>query len=284
MKNKPLVTIAIPVYNAEPYLCNAIQSVINQTYKEWILYLVNDGSTDSSLAIMQEFANNDSRIIIVNDGENKGLIDRLNQSIKMANTKYYARMDADDIMSVNRIKEQIHYMELHPEVDVLGSSAMLIDDKNRIVGSYLKSGEVQSFIHPSVIGKTSWFKDNPYCQWAHRAEDFELWSRTLSKSVFWSLDKPLLFYREFGVPVTKKYIDTQKTLLKIYYHYRDYDKSMIWFLKNSFASICKIIAYCIFDFFGDTKILLRMRRRLPVDLDKSLGEKDLLESIITNNI
>lgn len=283
MENK-LVTIAIPIYNAELYLHDAIQSVVNQTYKEWILYLVNDGSTDTSLSIIQKFAEKDSRIIVINDGRNKGLIARLNQSIEITNTKYYVRMDADDIMSVNRIEEQVCYMESHPEVDVLGSSAMLIDDKNHIVGSYLNCGKVQSFIHPSIIGKTEWFKKNPYSQWAHRAEDYELWCRTFTKSVFWSLDKPLLFYREFGVPVTKKYIQTQKTLLKIYYRYKNYDKSFVWFFFNCIITSCKIILYYIFDFCGSTNFLLRMRRRLAVDSSKLLSDKDLIESIKLNHI
>ena len=93
-----LVTIAIPVYNGESYLRDAIQSVVNQTFQDWELYLINDGSTDNSLAIMQEYALNDIRIKVIDDGQNKGLVTRLNQSIETAIGKYYARMDADDIM------------------------------------------------------------------------------------------------------------------------------------------------------------------------------------------
>ena len=96
----PLVTIAIPVYNGMPYLRDTIQSVVNQTYSDWELYLINDGSTDDSLTIMQSFAMCDSRIHIISDGENHGLILRLNQSVSMCDTKYYARMDADDIMYI----------------------------------------------------------------------------------------------------------------------------------------------------------------------------------------
>lgn len=104
-----LVTITIPIYNAMSYLKDSIQSVINQTYKDWILYLINDGSSDDSLAVMREFAEKDSRIKIIDDGLNRGLIERLNGSIAMCETKYYARMDADDIMYVTRIEEQVNF-------------------------------------------------------------------------------------------------------------------------------------------------------------------------------
>ena len=274
-----MVTISIPIYNAENYLRDTIQSVINQTYKDWILYLMNDGSTDGTLFIMEEFALKDSRIRIIDDGKNMGLIARLNQSIQMTDTKYYARMDADDIMYITRIEEQVKYLESHPDIDVLGSSIMTIDKDNNIVGSGMSTGKVNGFVHPTVMGKTSWFKANPYCDWAVRAEDFELWSRTSTKSNFWALDKPLLFYREFGVPTTKKYIQSQKTLLKIYAHYNSYKKPFFGFIKNSLITILKIIAYQLFDLFGRTDILVQKRNRKPLSYDKCLSKDDLMKSI-----
>ena len=105
------VTIAIPVYNGESYLRDAIQSVVNQTFQDWELYLVNDGSTDGSLAIMQEYALRDIRIKVIDDGQNKGLVTRLNQSIEIAVGKYYARMDADDINDFNRFEKEVEYLE-----------------------------------------------------------------------------------------------------------------------------------------------------------------------------
>ena len=81
------VTIAIPIYNAESYLSFAIQSVVNQTYKNWELLLMEDGSTDSSVEIARLYAEKDERIRVIEDGVNRGLIYRLNESIKMANGK-----------------------------------------------------------------------------------------------------------------------------------------------------------------------------------------------------
>ncbi len=263
-----LVTIAIPIYNAERYLRDAIQSVINQTYKDWILYLINDGSSDQSISIMQEFVMNDSRIKIINDGLNKGLVTRLNQSIELTETKYYARMDADDIMSIYRIEEQVKFLEENPDVDVCGTSIMTINSNNIIIGSGFCEGATTGFIHPTVMGKTKWFKSHLYADWAVRAEDFELWMRTSKMSNFYAIGKPLLFYREFGVPIFSKYYATQKTLLRIYANYKTYDKSIFWSIKNSIQTIAKIIisAFLTLCKKTDAMISLRRRKHLPKSL------------------
>lgn len=279
---KHLVTIAIPIYNAEKFLRYSIQSVLNQTYNEWILYLINDGSTDDSLSIMQEFAEKDSRIIVVNDGFNRGLIARLNQSIDLCISKYYARMDADDIMCITRIEEQVKFLEEHPEVDVCGTSIMTIDSDNNIIGSGLSEGKVSGFVHPTVMGKTSWFKANPYIYWALRAEDFELWSRTAKYSNFYAIGKPLLFYREFGIPTFKKYYLSQKTIIKIASKYKQYNKSFSWFIRNSLLASAKILINFFLTIIRREYILISMRRRKPVDSRLILNERDLSAAIMKN--
>lgn len=277
---EPLVTIAIPIYNAEEYLAFAIQSVINQTYKDWVLLLMCDGSTDRSTAIANEFAKKDSRIKVVDDGINRGLIYRLNQSVQMTTSKYYARMDADDIMYITRIEEQVRYMEEHTDVDVLGASMMIIDNKNNILDSEYKVGEFVKFIHPTVMGKASWFKANSYSDWALRAEDFELWHRTVSKSNFYEMGKPLLFYREFGVPTFHKYYLSQVTLLKIFRRYKTYNKSFSWFVSNTIKTYLKIIAYYVFDKIGRLDYLIGKRKRKSVPAEMQLTMDDLMKSIM----
>lgn len=278
---EPLVTIAIPIYNAGPYLAYCIQSVINQTYKNWKLLLVCDGSTDNSTIIANEFANKDSRIEVVDDGVNRGLIYRLNQSIQMSSTKYYARMDADDIMYVTRIEEQVHYMEEHPEVDVVGTSIMTIDNENNIVGSGFNEGIVSGFIHPTVMGRTEWFKTNPYSDWAQRAEDYELWTRTCSKSTFRAIGKSLLFYREFGIPTFNKYYLSQLTLLKVFSRYRSYGKPFSWFFSNMIRTYLKIIVYYLFEKIGKLDYLVGKRNRVPVPKELRLSKVELETSILS---
>lgn len=279
IENEVLVTIAIPIYNAEAYLAYAIQSVINQTYKNWELLLMCDGSSDNSTTIAAAYAKKDNRIKLVDDMTNKGLIYRLNQSIAMAKGKYYARMDADDIMVVSRIEEQVTFLDAHPEVDVCGASIMTIDNVNRIVGSGFNEGKVNGFFHPTVMGRTSWFKSNPYADWALRAEDFELWSRTSSVSNFYAIGKPLLFYREFGIPTFRKYYLSQRTLLKIFRRYQHYSKSFSWFITNTIKTCSKILVYAIFATVGKSDYLISRRRRQPIPKKLWLTDADIIKSI-----
>lgn len=275
----PLVTIAIPIYNAERFLIDAVQSCINQTYRNWELLLMCDGSTDNSVAIANAMAAKDNRIRVVDDGENKGLIYRLKQSINLAKGEFYARMDADDIMYTTRIAEQVEFLENHSDIDLVGSSIMTIDAQNNIVGSGYYNGIVYSFVHPSVMGKTMWFKNNLYAQWPTRAEDKELWLRTSSTSNFYAIGRPLLFYREFGVPTFQKYYATQKTLLRIYANYKRYNKSLLWCIKNYTFTISKIICSALLALFGMDELVVKMRSRRPVPSDMLLTSDDLTKSI-----
>lgn len=278
-KNDILVTIAIPIYNAKDYIGYAIQSAINQTYSNWELLLMEDGSNDGSDLIAKSYSIKDSRIKFVSDGLNKGLIYRLNQSINMASGKYYARMDADDIMHVTRIEEEVAYLKSHPEVDVCGSSIMTIDNNNNIIGSGHSEGYVMGFIHPTVMGRTEWFKNNPYSNWALRAEDFELWIRASSTSRFYAIGKPLLFYREFGIPTFHKYYLTQRSLLKIFRRYKVYNKTFFWFFSNSIKTYCKVFIYAFFATIGKLDLLIFKRGRRPLPQRLWLTNTDLGKAI-----
>lgn len=273
------VTIAIPIYNAGSYLADAIQSVVNQTFVHWKLLLLCDGCTDNSYSIAKKFADADNRIEVIDEDVNKGLIYRLNQSVRMTTTKYYARMDADDVMSITRLEEEFNFLEANPEVDVVGSSIMSIDNNNNIIGSAYSCGIVSSFIHPTVMGKSEWFKANPYADWALRAEDYELWLRVARISQFQAIGKPLLFYREFGVPTFRKYFLSQLTLLKIFRNYRTYQKPYMWCLANSIMTIIKIVIYFIFNIFGKVDYLVSKRRRSQVPIDMWLSNSDLEKAI-----
>ena len=202
----------------------------------------------------------------------------------LVDSKYYARMDADDIMYVTRIEEQVSFLESHPDIDVLGCSIMTIDNNNLIVGSGSSYGKVSGFVHPTVMGKTQWFKNNQYRKWALRAEDAELWCRTSSTSHFWSLEKPLLFYREFGVPTLKKTLQSLFTLLKIYSNYSEYGQTIKWFLKNSIQVIMKMFVYVLFAIIGKMEYCIRLRKRKPISKDKLLTDNDLIASIKPKNV
>ena len=238
-----LLTIAIPFYNAEIYLELAIKSVLYQTYSHWILLLVDDGSVDNSIEIAKKYELLDSRIKVYSDGKNKNLPYRLNQIAKLTKTKYLARMDADDIMHPERIERQLDILEKNLKIDVLGTNAYSIDENNNILGVRLKLDkdnnellDTKSFIHPSIMAKTTWFKNNPYDEKALRIEDAELWYRTSSKSCFKVYTEPLLFYREFSSKYYKKYFGGYKSMILFGVDAKDIKwifKGSLEFLKGS---------------------------------------------------
>ncbi|MFC3862723.1 glycosyltransferase [Deinococcus antarcticus] len=206
MKSEPLITVAIPVFNGEQYIEMAVVSVLNQTYGNLEILLLDDGSTDRSLEIIKQF--HDSRIRVISDGKNQGLTYRLNETVRMARGEVYARMDADDLMVNTRLERQLEYLLNHPECDVVGSVAYVIDGGNKLTGirggnpfmeqgftSILRRG---GFMHPTVTGRTAWFRAHPYDTDAERCEDIELWLRTADESHFAQIEEPLLFYREVG--------------------------------------------------------------------------------------
>ena len=211
------VSIGIPFYNAQDFLEQAILSVLNQDYKSFELLLIDDGSTDKSLDIAYLFQ--DERIKVIHDGLNKGLSARLNELVALSKGEYFARMDADDIMFPQRISQQLAYLQQHNEVDVVGSSAVTIDIKNKITGiicypehpnNISNVIKHQCFIHPSIMAKRSWFVQNPYDEGAIRMEDYNLWMRTFSKYRFYNIAEPLLFYRVSGLPYLDKYLLSMK--------------------------------------------------------------------------
>lgn len=206
---KPLVTVAIPVYNGKRYIHESIQSVLDQTFADFELIITDDGSTDGTMEIVRTFQ--DPRIRVVADGVHKGLAIRLNEQIADARGVFFARMDADDVMMPLRLERQVQFMREHPETDVVGSAAEVIDEDGRAIGyrnfgrwkrgAGRKSGtdgfeRVLSFMHPTVMGKTEWFRNyyyNPACE---GCEDKDLWLRSRNQSCFYSLCEPLLRYRD----------------------------------------------------------------------------------------
>lgn len=109
----PLVSVVLPVYNAEKYVGQAIQSIVAQSFQEWELIVVDDGSTDKSLAIVQSFS--DPRIRVLAHGQNLGYPVAMNTGIECAKGKYVARMDSDDVSHPERLARQVAFLEEHPE-------------------------------------------------------------------------------------------------------------------------------------------------------------------------
>ena len=281
MSNDFLVTIGIPFYKDRKFLSEAIQSVLNQTYQNWELILLDDGSSDGSLDIAQSFK--DKRIRIVSDGKNRGLPTRLNEIVELAKGEYVARMDADDIMHPERIEKQVGYLKEHPEINVLGTMAYIIDASNSIVGKTRPWSikprrtadifKVGSFVHPSVMAKKEWFLANPYDVSLRRMQDLELWIRTVPNNYLYAMGEPLLFYRAIEENVTKKYHATQKYsrgfFRKVLFSQRkEYLLATILYFKT----FIKSIVYSLSSLMNTTDSLVK-KRYISIE-DKEMAEAE----------
>ena len=120
MANDPRVSVVMAVYNAEPYLEEAVRSILGQTYDDLEFIIIDDGSTDRSPAMLKAFADGDRRLN-VHRQPNLGLIASLNKACGLARGTYVARMDADDISLSRRFEKQVHYLDVHNEIGVLGT-------------------------------------------------------------------------------------------------------------------------------------------------------------------
>lgn len=226
----PYISIGIPVYNSEKYLDIAITSVIHQTYQNWELILLDDGSTDKSLEIANKYASLDSRIKVISDGENKKLPVRLNELVEKSKYDYIARMDADDIMHPSRIEQQIKFLLDNPEYDIVSSGIISINADNKVLGYRKVESTLIDFrnnifpiAHPSVVARKSWYLRNKYDESLPRAQDYELWSRAHRKDDFKAAIIPdlLLFYREEGNLSRDKILSSYKNNFLINVRYKD---------------------------------------------------------------
>ncbi|RCS57401.1 glycosyltransferase family 2 protein [Parvibium lacunae] len=241
----PLVSIAMPIYNGERYLKLALDSLIRQSYKNWELWLIDDGSTDRSLTIAQSF--NDPRIRIVRDGNNEGLARRLNQAIDLARGEYLMRMDQDDVCHPQRIAVQVKFMLTQPSCDLSATRAITIDENNTIIGELpfvsthqrLTQLPWRTFYmpHPTWMGKRSWFKQHYYAHAApYCCEDQELLLRTYATSQFATVDHVSLAYRIRSTIDLRKLFRTRNALLNVQLNH---------FLRNGyiFSALAAIALY-----------------------------------------
>lgn len=199
----PKVSVLMPVYNAEQYLAQAIDSILKQTFTDWELILINDGSTDNSEAIITQYE--DERIYYIRNASNSGLIKTLNKGIDFCHGKYIARMDADDVCEPSRLQKQVDFMELHADYVMCGTNATVIDNNGNETGkienlssdNYLKINLLFStpFIHPSVMIRTEILRNNRYDENYLHVEDYELWCRLAQLGKVANIEDKLIRYR-----------------------------------------------------------------------------------------
>ena len=200
--SNPLVTVLIPVYNAGEYLKESIESILAQTYEDFELIIINDGSTDSSQQVIDLF--NDHRIISKTNPSNIGLVGTLNKGIDLAKGKYIVRMDQDDISTPDRLVEQVQFMESNPEIGLAGTLLETIGNRNEKVNFLCSDEEIRfrllfsTYIrHPSVIIRKKVLDDYhlKYRPEFPHVEDHDLWVRMAEHCQLAIMPKVLLKYR-----------------------------------------------------------------------------------------
>lgn len=218
----PLVTVAMPVYNAGQYLRLAVLSIVRQTFTDWELLVIDDGSTDKALQDIADIG--DARIRIFRDGGNRGLAARLNEAIDKARGRYLTRMDQDDVSYPERFARQIAALQNDPELDLVATRAITIDENNQITGLFpyaISHEEIcarpwRGFYlpHPVWMGRIEWFRKYRYAvPGPYFCEDQELLLRSYRDSRLGTLDEILFAYRIRRKVNWQKLARTRRTVL-----------------------------------------------------------------------
>ena len=210
----PLISIGMPVYNCEQTIAQAIRSILLQTYENWELILIDDCSTDGTLAVARQFT--DPRIRIFSDEKNRKLPAQLNRAVALSQGTYFARMDGDDISYPERFERQVTYLESYPHVDLTGTRTIRFKDNGIVIGknivpvnhSQICSGSSFTLrsiqlAHVTFMGHLSWFQKNPYNENVIRSQDQELLHRTFKNSTFANVPEILLGIREDKLDLKK---------------------------------------------------------------------------------
>jgi hypothetical protein len=200
------------VFNGERFLREAVDSILDQSFREFEFIVIDDGSTDGSAAILDSYQENDPRVRVYHQ-ENRGLVESLNRGCALAQGKYIARMDADDISVTNRLMWQVDFLEKHPEVGVLGGAAEMIDTSGNslcIAVNPIEDHEIRYTLlddcpvwHPTVLMRKNVFISvGGYRKVVFGAEDYDLWLRVADYYQLANLETVLLHYRLHPYQVT----------------------------------------------------------------------------------
>lgn len=250
----PLVSVILPVFNNGPFLMLAVQSIINQSYQNWELIVIDDGSNDNACGPVELIE--DPRIRVLRHPVNKGLAHRLNEGVKEAAGVYIARMDADDVSFPTRLAEQVQYLEAHSDIDLVGCRAVVFRFGHGVLGLLPFAEEHLTLVsrpwnniplpHPTWMGRKIWFEKNPYyIPEVRRSEDQELLLRTYLSSRFACLPTVLLGYQQ-GVFRLKRTLLARKELgvaqLKLFLRRKEYSYAFLSLLISSLKILVDLMS------------------------------------------
>lgn len=230
--SKPLVSVLIPCYNVEDYVVESVSSIMDQTYTNLEIIIINDCSTDNTTDKLEELASKDNRIKIYKNEINLKLIKTLNKGIELCSGKYIARMDADDISFPTRIEKQVDFLERNDDYDVVSTMFYTFkagNSKRNLYVNPVTNEELQAYLlfrsgicHPAVMVRKTLFSELGLRfedKYLH-VEDYALWSKAIYCTKLANLDEPLLYYRIHESQVSslndKKQIENKKEVFRIH--------------------------------------------------------------------
>jgi glycosyltransferase involved in cell wall biosynthesis len=206
MTKPPKISMLTGVYNSARYLPDSIESILNQTEEDFEFILVNNGSTDGSDSILNSYAKQDSRIRILNLAT-PGHTEALNFGLTYARGTYIARQDTDDLSEPERFEKQYRYLDVTPDVDLIGSSAVTIDDAGHLIGRYTYPNDHQTLRKALLelrnpLPASTWMfrksiieKTGPYDAFFRKAQDYAFLMRLIDNFALGSLSEPLVSLR-----------------------------------------------------------------------------------------
>jgi glycosyltransferase involved in cell wall biosynthesis len=227
----PEISVVMPVFNGESFLDDSIRSILGQSFKNFELLIIDDGSSDGTLALLRKFEGIDPRIKIISR-ENRGLINSLNEGINLSRGKWIARMDVDDISASHRFETQLKWIQ-YRNADICGSWVRLFGGASKRVIKYPDSNQANlmqllfgtCFAHPSVLMRADLVKKLSYDTSGDcAAEDYDLWVRgAMAGWRMTNVQEVLLSYRQHPHQLTKvlsgeNLISTQK-IMKNYWDF-----------------------------------------------------------------
>lgn len=218
----PKVSVVMCVYDGERYLSEALESILNQTFRDFEFIIIDDGSTDGTGAILGRYKNLDKRIQVYHQ-ENQGFTASLNRGFRLAKGTYIARMDADDISLQRRFDKQVRFLDNHPEIGVVGTWVAYVEKGGGILGEWRTPisptiAEWHLFFepcvaHPSVMMRRDILKKiKGYNPRILQAQDYDLWVRIASKMRLTNLSEVLLLRRVHEDMVSVRHADQQENI------------------------------------------------------------------------
>ena len=238
-----LVSIIMPTYNGSAFIQKAVESVLDQTFKNFELIIVNDGSTDDTEKIIKDLASNDSRIVLIKNEKNLGIQKTLNKGVAISRGEYIARIDDDDIWcDKEKLKNQINFFALNPDHVLVGTGVVVVDENNKEKKRYLMpvtDKDIRKtiifrnrFIHSSVLFKTSAFqKVGGYneSQDVRNVEDYCLWLGLGRVGKFANLATYSVVYTERAGSLSgKNRLSQYKKMLNVSKMNKDFYSGYFW--------------------------------------------------------